>query len=124
VQERVAGVDLDQVVHDHQLEHVPDVDLLVRVLGQDQRHQRQMPGVLGVVLPPVGGGQRRAPQHGLEPVGLDQEAQLLPEPVPDAVGKRIALHQRRVFPRTVASPAISSHASSLSARRAVVNAGG
>jgi hypothetical protein len=52
VAEGVAGVDLDQVVDQHHLQHARQVDPGRGVLRQQHRHHRQVPGVLGRVLAP------------------------------------------------------------------------
>ncbi|GAA0265490.1 hypothetical protein GCM10009539_60040 [Cryptosporangium japonicum] len=96
----VAGVDLHQVVDDHQPHRVADVDRLVGVLGQQQHHQREVPGVLGVVLPTLGRGQRRRPQDGLELVDLGDERQLPPEPLVETVGQRVAIDEHGAHPKS------------------------
>ena len=73
----VARVDLDDVVdHDH-AHHGGDVDGLGGVLGQHERHQREGPRVLGRVLAARAVGHVAAPDHGLEPVDLEHEPQLV-----------------------------------------------
>ena len=62
VGEGVAGVDLHEVVDQVHAQHLAQVDLRGGMLTQDQRHQRQVPGVLGVVLPAVVVGQPRPPE--------------------------------------------------------------
>jgi len=72
----VPGVDLDQIVqHDHGA-HFGQVGPGRSMLAEHQRHQGQVPGVLRRVLPPRAVVQRAAPQHALEPVGLEHETEL------------------------------------------------
>ena len=52
VDERVAGIDLDEVVHEQHLDDAADIDRFVRVLGQHDGRQREMPRMLGRVLLP------------------------------------------------------------------------
>ena len=73
VDEGVAGVDLDEVVEQQHREDAGEVDRLVGVLGQDEGEQRQVPGVLGGVLPPLTADDGGAPLDLLQPVGLEQE---------------------------------------------------
>ena len=80
VTEGVAGIDLDQVVHQDHLEHAGEVEAGRAVLGEQQRHHREVPGVLGRVLAPRAFEDRRAPEHGLELVDLEDEVDLGGEP--------------------------------------------
>ncbi len=81
VDERVPGVDLDDVVHDDQLQHAPHVDRLGRVLGQHHGHEAEVPGVLRRPLPPRSVRQGAAPLDLLEPIHLEDECELGVEPV-------------------------------------------
>lgn len=86
VSERIAGIDLDEVVHDEHTDDVREIDSGWRLLVQEHRHQREMPGMLGAVLPSRPVRQLRPAQHRLEPVGLDEKAELPFEP---CVGGRL-----------------------------------
>ena len=82
VGERVAGVDLHEVVDDEHLQHAQDVDPgVVRVLGQDDGRETQVPGVLGVVLGPAALRAGRLPEDLLQLVDLEDESYLRPQPL-------------------------------------------
>ena len=42
----VIGVDLDNVMHQHNLDHPPHIDRFIRIIGQQDRHHRQVPTML------------------------------------------------------------------------------
>ena len=77
VGKRVAGVDLDEVVHDEHLQHAQHIEgRMIGVLGEDDDTQAEMPGVLGVVFrPPAPGGDCLA-EDVLELVDLSDELDL------------------------------------------------
>jgi hypothetical protein len=52
VNQRVAGVDLDDVVHEEQPRDAHRVDRFVGCVGEGERHHGDVPRVLGGVLAP------------------------------------------------------------------------
>jgi hypothetical protein len=76
VGERVAGVDLDHVVHERHADHARHVDPVAGVLRQHHGRQREVPRVLGAVLAPRAVAQGRLAQHALEAVHLHEEGEL------------------------------------------------
>ena len=76
VDERVAGVDLDQIVHDQHLQHTEQIDGLRGVLGEHHRHQRQVPRVFGRVLASRSVGEPAPAFDALEPIGVEHELEL------------------------------------------------
>ncbi len=81
----IAGVDLDDVVHQQQPDHVQDIDL-AGVLGQRQREHRQVPAMLGGVFLAAAIDQRRLAHHGFELVQLGEKLELPRERVGGAGG--------------------------------------
>ena len=92
IDERVAGIDLDDVVDQQHLQHARQVDGLVGMLRKHHGHQRELPAVLGVVFAPGSVEERRAAEHLLERLDLQDEQELRPQPL---VGKQVR-HLARV----------------------------
>ena len=57
------------------------IDTTLGMLGEHYRHQRQVPGVLGVVLASLVAGEQGLAQDVLELVDLDDESKLAGESV-------------------------------------------
>jgi len=76
VRERIAGVDLYQVVNREQLEHTKHVDAVGRVLAQRDGGEPQVPRMLRGILQTRAVGQRRAPDNCLQLVGFDKKGHL------------------------------------------------
>src|SRR4030042_1820125 len=76
VDEGVAGVDLDEVVDQGHPEHPEQVDRRPGRLAEHERRDREVPGVLRVVLGPRAVREVVPAEHRLELVDLEQEAYL------------------------------------------------
>ena len=80
VGEGVASVDLHEVVDQHHLQDVQDVErLVVGVLGEHDDHQREVPGMLGAVLGAAALGQDGLPEDLFQLVDLGDEGDLAAE---------------------------------------------
>ena len=71
---------LDEIVNDQHLDGTLDVRLLDAILLEKQRHNRNMPGVLRIVLVTDTADQHRAAIHLRHLIDLRRELQLLIEP--------------------------------------------
>ncbi|GAA3526954.1 hypothetical protein GCM10022263_14530 [Nocardioides daeguensis] len=90
--------------HD-QLDRVSDVDRLVGVLGEQDHHQGEVPGVLGVVLATIVGTQPRRAKDRLQLVGLGDEAQLRTQTFGDTGGQWLAIDEQGVLVHGTTLPA-------------------
>ena len=73
VGERVARVDLDEVVDEQHRDDACGVDRCVAVRREHDRHQREVPGVLRRVLAAFAAADGVAAEHRLERVDLQDE---------------------------------------------------
>jgi hypothetical protein len=73
----VTGVDLDEVVDDEHPHHPRRIHRAFRMFGEHLGHQRQVPGMLGAVLPAGAIAERCLPKHSLQAIRVDQEGQLV-----------------------------------------------
>src|SRR5262249_51660857 len=76
VEIRITGVDLDNIVDENQLDHVRDIDRLIRIFAKNHRGQRKMPAVFGCIFGSVGMEKVGAPQDGFQFVDLEQKVDL------------------------------------------------
>jgi hypothetical protein len=81
VRERVAGIDLDDVMNQQHLHDAEHVDRRVAVLGKGHDEQAQRPGVLGVVFRSATVCVEGLPDDVFEPIALDEEGDLASEPL-------------------------------------------
>jgi len=77
VAEGVPGIDFHQVVDEDHFHHPEKIQsLFPGILGEQQGHQGQVPGMLGTVFVPGSADDYILPQNILQFIGLHNESQL------------------------------------------------
>jgi len=79
INERIACIDLDDVVNQRHLYHFQNIDRLIRILGQQHCRHREMPAMLGSVFIPAFVDKIGSSVNGLQFIDLDNESNLLLE---------------------------------------------
>ena len=95
---RVAGIDFDDVVNENHPDDLADVEGLVGMLGENDRHKREMPAVLGGILTASAVQQISAPVDTLQLVEFKDEVELLRQSVhvpPQYTGRRLRARLER-----------------------------
>ena len=85
MQRGVAGLDLHQIVQDQHLHHAPDIDRLHRVVLKHHGKEGEMPGMFGGILTPGSVRDVIEPDHALQPVGFQKEAELIGKAASDLI---------------------------------------
>ena len=81
VGERVAGIDLNQIVDHDQFQHAREIEIGGRMLTERQCGERQVPRMLGGIFETGVVGERRAPQHHFQSIGLNEKRDLTGEAI-------------------------------------------
>jgi hypothetical protein len=81
IRERVAGVDLHEVMDDNEREHAAKIDIRRHMLGERQGGKREVPRMFRRVLEARVVGEWRAPDDRFQLVGFEKERDLLCETI-------------------------------------------